>query len=186
MKKSLWSLIFHCQSTWDTHFFQSFSNACYHYCWLISWCRGKNSFMGTWRGHNWIIFAVINGSATPSLHCYETCFHNFSIKTSAPGCRKMPRVVKRHGALPLRQKEHLSTSCSEHCSPAYCWSSAPQQSHSAFPSEKKNVPNLPYKCLWGEVNQEWYLKTLLENIKALLFSSLPPQLARWFCLYRNK
>lgn len=85
MKKSLWSLIFHCQSTWDTRFFQSFANSCYHYCWLISWCRGKNSFMGTWRGHNWIILAVINGSATHSLHCSETDFHNFWIKASTPG-----------------------------------------------------------------------------------------------------
>lgn len=85
MKKSLWSLIFHCQSPWDTRFFQSFSNSCYHYCWFISWCRGKNSFMGTRRGHHWIILAVINGSANNSLHCYETDFHNFWIKASAPG-----------------------------------------------------------------------------------------------------
>lgn len=158
MKKSLWSWIFHCQSTWDTHFFQSFSNSCYHYCWLISWCRRENSFMGTWRGHNWIILAVINGSENHSLHCYETDFHNFWIKVVLEG-RRMPRVVEKCVALP---PQAVGAPLTQLQATSLTWTMLKQYSM-AIPF---GLPRCRF--LRGAVNQDWHFKMLLENIKALL------------------
>ena len=173
-------LSFYCQSTWDTRFFQSSSNSCYHYCWFISWCRGKNSFMGTLRGHNWIILAVINGSANRSLNCYETNFHNFWIKANAPGQKDAQSggeacSLTSWAGAPLTQLWWTSLSCKQL-----------KQYYTAITFSFLWWEKIICKPLWGAVNQDWYLKMLLKNVKALLFFSLPPKLAQGFCLYRNK
>lgn len=154
------------------HSFFPVFNSCYHYCWLISWCWRKNSFMGTWRGHNWIILAFINGSANHSPHCCETDFHNFWVKACAPEqgdaqsggemC-SLTSWVQRPSFLPSFSEVLLSCTFLEHYHTGISFS---------FPrwgKKKISLSKLLYICLWGAVNQDWFLKKLLENIKALLY-----------------
>lgn len=99
--------------------------------------------------------------------------------------RRMPRVVEKHVAL-LQGRRSTSHSAAVnitllHIAEAVLHSNPIQLSPMA-----KNISNLFQKCLRGAVNQDCYLKTFLENIKALVFFSLPPKLTQGFCLYRNK